>query len=123
MSLDSPIANQVIELQWDMDKAKARIMHQNKVLSQLFGRAWHMPCNELYIWAYSQSGHHVLNTKTQGLCFCYLSTIKSKWNKFKWEILDNSNYDNFHGSGDFSHTSVIMHKYLGKKPEMQKMNS
>jgi len=43
MTLDSPIANRVIELQWDMDKAKAPIMHQNKVLSQLFGRAWHMP--------------------------------------------------------------------------------
>jgi len=29
--------------------------------------------------------------------------------------LDNSNYDNFHGGGDFSHAYVIMHKYLGKK--------
>jgi hypothetical protein len=43
MTLNSPIANWVIDLQWDMDKAKAPIMHQNKVLSQLFGRAWHMP--------------------------------------------------------------------------------
>ncbi len=29
-------------------------------------------------------------------------------------ILDNSTYDNFHGSGDFSHAYVIMHKYFGK---------
>jgi hypothetical protein len=58
----------------------------------------------------------------QGLCFCYLPNIESKWNKFKWEILDNSNYDNFHVGGDFSHAYVIMYKYFGKKPEMQKMN-
>jgi hypothetical protein len=56
--------------------------------------------------------------RTQGLCFCYLPNIKSKWNKFKWENLDNSNYDNFHGGDDFSHEYVIMHKYFGKKPEM-----
>jgi hypothetical protein len=31
------------------------------------------------------------------------------------EILDNSNYDNFHGGGDFSHAYVIMHKYFDKK--------
>jgi hypothetical protein len=36
--------------------------------------------------------------------------------------LDNSNYDNFHGGGDFSHAYVIMHKYFGKKPKMQKIN-
>jgi hypothetical protein len=35
--------------------------------------------------------------------------------------LDNSNYDNFHGGGDFSHVYVIMHKYFDKKPEMQKI--
>jgi hypothetical protein len=34
--------------------------------------------------------------------------------------IDNSNYDNFHGGGDFSHVYVTMHKYFGKKPEMQK---
>jgi hypothetical protein len=56
--------------------------------------------------------------KTQGLCFCYLPNIKSKWNKFKQEILDNSNYHSFHGGGDFSHAYVIMHKYFGKKPEL-----
>jgi hypothetical protein len=38
-----------------------------------------------------------------------------KWNKFKWEILDNSNYDHFHGGGDFSRAYVIMHKYFGRK--------
>ncbi len=38
------------------------------------------------------------------------------------KILDNSNYDNFHGSGDFSHAYVIMHKYFGKKSKMQKIN-
>jgi hypothetical protein len=56
--------------------------------------------------------------RTQGLCFCFLSNIKYKWNKFKWEILDNSNYNNFHGSGDFSHAYVDMHKYFGKKLKM-----
>jgi hypothetical protein len=40
-----------------------------------------------------------------------------------WEILDKSNYDNFHGGDDFSHAYVIMHKYFGKKPKMQKMNT
>ncbi len=54
---------------------------------------------------------------TQGLCFWYLPNIKFKWNKFKREILDNSNYDNLHGDGDFSHAYVIMHKYFGKKLE------
>jgi hypothetical protein len=29
--------------------------------------------------------------------------------------LDNSNYDNFHGGGDFSHAYVIIHKYFGIK--------
>ncbi len=63
--------------------------------------------------------------KIQGLCFCYLLNTKSKWNKFKWEILDNSNYDNFHGGGGggFSHLYVIMHKYFVKKLEMKKMNT
>jgi hypothetical protein len=34
--------------------------------------------------------------------------------------LDDENYDNFHGGGDFSHAYVIMLKYFGKKLEMQK---
>jgi hypothetical protein len=55
---------------------------------------------------------------TQGFWFCYFPNIKFKWNKFKWEILDNSYYDNFHGGGDFSHEYVIMQKYFGKKLEM-----
>jgi hypothetical protein len=58
-------------------------------------------------------GHRI-----QGVCFCYLPNIESKWNKFKWKILDNSNNDNFHGGGEFSHAYVIMHKYFGKKLEM-----
>jgi hypothetical protein len=37
--------------------------------------------------------------------------------------MDNSNYDNFHGGGDFSHAYVSMHKYFGKKPKMQKMST
>ncbi len=37
--------------------------------------------------------------------------------------MDNSNYDHFHVGGDISHAYVIMHKYFGKKPKMQKMNS
>ncbi len=61
--------------------------------------------------------------KIQALCFCYFPNIESKWNKLKWEILDNSNYDNFHGGGDFSHAFVIMHKYFGKKSKMQKINT
>jgi len=61
--------------------------------------------------------------KTQGFFLCYLPNIISKWNKFKWKILDNPNYDNLHGGGDFSHANVIMHKYFGKKLEMQKMNT
>jgi hypothetical protein len=32
--------------------------------------------------------------------------------------LDNSNYDNFYGGGDFSHEYVIMQKYFGEKLEM-----
>jgi hypothetical protein len=56
---------------------------------------------------------HTSMNKTQGLCFCYLPNIKSKWDKFKWEIVNNSNYDNFHNGGDFSHVYVIMHKYFG----------
>jgi len=62
--------------------------------------------------------HH----RTQGLCFCNLPNTKFKWNKFKWKILDNSNYDNFHGGGGFSHLYVIMHKYFVQKLEMQRMN-
>jgi hypothetical protein len=34
--------------------------------------------------------------------------------------MDNSNYDNFHGGGDFSHVYIIMHKYFGKNPKMKK---
>jgi hypothetical protein len=34
--------------------------------------------------------------------------------------LDNSNYDNFHDGGDFSHAYIIMHKYLGKKLKCKK---
>jgi hypothetical protein len=44
----------------------------------------------------------------QRLCFCYLPNTKSKWNKFKWEILNNSNYDNFRDGGGFSHLYVII---------------
>jgi hypothetical protein len=64
---------------------------------------------------HSQSGYHFFTIGFKGLCFCYLPNTKFKWNKFKWEILDNSNYDNFHGGGGFSHQYVIMHKYFIKK--------
>jgi hypothetical protein len=37
MTLDSAIIKQVMELQRDMDEAKAPIALQNKVLSRLFG--------------------------------------------------------------------------------------
>jgi len=59
----------------------------------------------------------------QGFYFCYLPNTISKWNKFKWEILDNSNYNNFHGGDSFSHVYVIIHKYFVKNPKMQKMNT
>ncbi len=49
--------------------------------------------------------------------------MESKWNKFKWKILDNSNYDNLDGDGDFSHAYVIMHKYFGKRLKMQKIST
>jgi len=38
------------------------------------------------------------------------------------KTLNNSNYDNLHGGGDFSYAYVIMHKYFGKKQKMQKIN-
>jgi hypothetical protein len=47
--------------------------------------------------------HHFFATRLKDFVFCYLPNTKSKWNKFKWEILDNSNYDNFHGGGGFSY--------------------
>jgi len=59
----------------------------------------------------------------QGFCFCYFPNIKSKWNKFNWELLDNSNYDNFQGGDDFSHVYVIMHKYFGKNLELHKIST
>jgi hypothetical protein len=52
---------------------------------------------------------------TQELCFYYLPNIKFTWNNFKCKILDNSNYVNFHGGGDFLHAYVIMHQYFGLK--------
>jgi isopentenyl phosphate kinase len=57
---------------------------------------------------------------TQGLCFCYLPNTKSKWNKFKSDILDNSNYDHVHGGGGFSHPYVIRHKYFVKNHKCRK---
>jgi hypothetical protein len=50
----------------------------------------------------------------QGFWFCYLPNINSTWNKFKWKILDDSNYDNLHGGGGFSYAYAIMHKCFGK---------
>jgi hypothetical protein len=37
--------------------------------------------------------------------------------------LDNSNYINFHGGGDFSHAYVNASIIFGKTLEMQKMNT
>jgi hypothetical protein len=34
--------------------------------------------------------------------------------------LDNSNFANLDGGDDFSHVYVIMYKYFGKDPKMQK---
>jgi hypothetical protein len=58
-------------------------------------------------------GHRI-----QGFCFCYFPNTKFTWNKFKYKILDDSNYVNFHGGDDFSHAYVIMHQYFGKKLKM-----
>ncbi len=40
-------------------------------------------------------------TQDPRILFCYLPNTMSTWNKFKCKILDNSNYANFHGDGDF----------------------
>jgi hypothetical protein len=61
--------------------------------------------------------------RTQRLCFCYLPNIKSTCNKFKFKILDNSNYINFHGGGDVLDAYVNSSIILGKKIEMQKVNT
>ncbi len=68
MNLDSLIANRVLELQWDMDKAKAPITHQNMVLSQLFGKAWH--------------ANDVMNYTSMGLALASRIAHISKW--FIW---------------------------------------
>ncbi len=75
------------------------------------------------MWAYSQSGYHFFATGLKDFVFCYLPNTKSKWNKFNLKILYNSNYDNFHGGGGFSHPYVIMQKYFVEKLEMQKMST
>jgi hypothetical protein len=54
----------------------------------------------------------------QGFHFCYLQNTKFRYNHFKCEILDNLNYDNSYGGGDFSHSYVTMHQYFGKTPKM-----
>jgi hypothetical protein len=58
--------------------------------------------------------------KTLGFHFCYLPNNFFRWNQFKGENLDDSNYDSSCGGGDFSHAYVIMHQYFGKKFKMQK---
>jgi len=35
-------------------------------------------------------------------------------------MLDNSNYDSFHGGGGFSHVYVIMHKYFVESQKCKK---
>lgn len=55
--------------------------------------------------------------------FCYLPNTKFIWNKFKFKILDNSNYINFHGGGDVLDAYVNSSIILGKKIEMQKVNT
>jgi hypothetical protein len=52
-----------------------------------------------------------------------LLCIEFPWNQFKCETLDNSNYDNSHGGGDFSHVYVLMYQYFCEKSKMQKMNT
>jgi hypothetical protein len=54
--------------------------------------------------------------RIQGFHFCYLPNTKFIWNEFKCENLDNSNYNNSYGDGDFSCAYIIMHQYFGKKP-------
>jgi isopentenyl phosphate kinase len=62
-------------------------------------------------------------TKDSRTLFLLSSKYKIYMEKNKCKILNNSNYINFHGGGDFSHPYVIMHQYFGKKSEMQKMNT
>ncbi len=99
-----------------------------QLLVVLIGRMWkweRIRCKEkrkekVPLWGIFTITVPLFYHMIQGLCFCYLPNIKSKWNKFKWKMFNNSNYDNFHGGGVFSHAYVIMHKYFGKKPKMKK---
>jgi hypothetical protein len=75
---------------------------------------------KMALWGIFTTKVPFFDHRIQGSCFCYLPNTQFKWNKFKWEIFDNSNYDNFHGGGDFSRAYVIMHKYFGKKKKYKK---
>jgi hypothetical protein len=56
--------------------------------------------------AYSQSGYPFW-TQDSRILFLLSSNIESTWNKFKFKILHNS-----YGGGYFSHSYVILHKYI-----------
>jgi hypothetical protein len=79
------------------------------------GLFWELLIKGIYKIRVPLFGH-----RFQGHFFYHLPNIKSTWNKFNWIILDNWNYGNFHGGGDFSHAYFIMHKYFGKNYKCKK---
>jgi hypothetical protein len=54
--------------------------------------------------------------KIQTFVFWLSSKYKIYMEQFKFKILDNSIYVNFHGGGDFSLAYVMMCQYFGKNP-------
>jgi hypothetical protein len=113
---------------WNIEFTRnCHIFKNSYLFKNINWKTCHLP-RKLYehiitIWGIFTIMVPLFHHKTPGFCFCYLPNTKSKWNKFKWEIFDNSNYDSFHGDGGFSHVYVIMHKYFVRKLEMQKMNT
>ncbi len=83
----------------------------------------HFSFENFWSRAYIESKYPFLDIQLKDIIFIIFHGIKSTWNKFNWIILDNSNYGNLHGGGDFSHAYFIMHKYFGEKLEVQKMST
>jgi hypothetical protein len=61
--------------------------------------------------------------RKNSLKFANFKVQNEECHYYEWKILNNSNYDNFHGGGDFSHAYVIIHTCFGKKLKMQKMST
>jgi hypothetical protein len=73
-------------------------------------------CNpkKLWSWLHSWLRYYLLDTWHKDFFLNYFLKKKSIHNKFKWKILDNSNYANFQGGGDFSYAYVIIINILVK---------